>query len=555
MSNATSASSASDQHVTASEAWDGARLLAALHTAAIWLKLHVGALNALNVFPVPDGDTGTNMSLTLQAALKDVEPDSSAATVAQGIYRGALMGARGNSGVILSQVLRGFAEGLDGRPRLGGAELSAVLEQASKLAYAAVITPVEGTMLTAARAASDAARAALQREASLKEMLEQVVQATAEAVRRTPAMLKTLRDAGVVDAGAKGLFVLLEGLLKHAKGEAIELTEALDEHPLMAFRDVHDENDFGYCTNFVLIGERLPFEAIRAYIAEQGRSVAVIGDSSTVKVHVHTERPGDMLNYAVQYGALTQIEISNMDLQRAELHASGGSAPAPLIVDDDHPAPIGVVAVVPGLGWAELFRSLNAGAVVGGGQTMNPSTEDLLSAIESLPQEQVVVLPNNANVVMAARQAAELSGRQVAVVPSRTLPQGVAAMLALNYGEDYEDNLCQMREALGQVRTIEITTAVRDAALDGQPVLAGQTIALLDEKLVAVSAEAETALEQALAQIMLDDVELLTLYYGQDVAPDEAQSLGHQLATRYPELAVELRAGDQPFYSFIVSVE
>lgn len=539
----------------AADSLSGQQLLAALQGGVAWLKQHVGLLNSLNVFPVPDGDTGTNMHLTAAAAVQGAEPDSSADTVARQVYRGALMGARGNSGVILSQVLRGLAQGLEGQERLGPRELVAALDAARDSAYRAVVKPVEGTMLTVLRDISAAATDELTRRPTLAALLERVVAVADETVRRTPTYLKTLRDAGVVDAGARGLHILLEGMLRQTRGETLTLADTPADAPTMAFHDVYDADDFGYCTTFVLLGNGLPYEEIREHMAGAGRSVAVIGDESLIKVHIHTERPGDILNYAGTRGTLTNIEISNMDLQRAALHNARSDVPAPLLLHEAAVLPIGVVAVAPGMGWAELFGSLNAGAVIGGGQAMNPSTQDLLTAIESLPQEQVVVLPNNANILLAARQAATLSRRQVAVVPARTLPQGVAALLALGYNAPFEESLAAMEAAIGRVRTIESTTAARATVLDGQQVAVGQAIALLDDVLVAAADDQATAILAALGHIDLGGYELLTVYRGADAAPPQAEALIAAVAAAFPELAIESREGGQPFYHYILSVE
>jgi DAK2 domain fusion protein YloV len=548
--------------------WDGAQLLAALTAAARWLEQHTDAVNALNVFPVPDGDTGTNMSLTLSGAIQDVAPDPSCAVVSERVKYWATMRGRGNSGIILSQVLRGMAQALAGHTHMGAVELAAALSQASATAYQAVMKPVEGTMLTVIREAAEAAMAAAGHGASLVVALEAAVEGARDAVRRTPDMLKTLRDAGVVDAGGEGLALILEGMLRYARREQLELEPA--QAPVtIAFADIHGIDDFGYCTNFVLHGADLPFDEIRTTLANMGQSAVIVGDAELIKVHIHLLMPGDALNYAVRFGALSAIEITNMDLQREALHRKSDDR-RPTTDDtastqyairntqhiSDVPvADIGIVAVAPGDGFAAIFRSLNVDEVVGGGQTMNPSTEDLLGAIERLPQHKVIVLPNNGNIIMAARQAAEMSAKQVHVLASKTLPQGIAAKLSFNYQAGLEENLRAMAAALRQVRTAEITTAVRDAAVDGVQVRAGQTIGLLDGDLVTAADSRTQVIDELLARIDLDEREIVTIYFGQAVERSDAEALAARISERFTDVEVEVQAGGQPLYDYIISAE
>lgn len=549
-------------------AWDGEQLLAALGAAAHWLDQHAAEVNALNVFPVPDGDTGTNMSLTLSGALKDVAPHPSCAVVADKVKYWAMMRGRGNSGIILSQVLRGIAQGLDGHARMGPAELAAALAQASAAAYRAVLKPVEGTMLTVMREASEAATAAqAAQDASLLAVLEAAVRGARESVARTPTLLKTLREAGVVDSGGQGLLLILEGMLRYARGESVEYAARADE-PAIAFEDIHGPDDFGYCTNFVIQGSGMPFAEIRAALAAMGQSAAIVGDEQMIKVHLHLLRPGDALNYAVGFGVLAQIEITNMDLQREELHRTtddrrptdgGGQASntqplgrANVPVLDTR---VGVVAVAPGPGFERIFRSLHAGEVVGGGQTMNPSTEDLLEAIGRLPQREVIVLPNNGNVILAARQSANLSDKRIEVLPTKTAPQGIAALVGFNYEAGLAENIRTMTAALQQVHTGEITTAVRDASVDGIAVRAGQTIGLLDGELVAAADAGGQVVDDLLERMELAEREIVTVYYGEAVSHDEAAALAGRIQERFPELTVEIQAGGQPLYDYIISAE
>lgn len=545
---------------------DGAQLLEAFQAATTWLEHHVGEVNALNVFPVPDGDTGTNMHLTMTAALKDVAPQASVSAVARQIERQALRGARGNSGVILSQIIRGFSEGLSGKPEVDAEGLAQAFRQASERAYKAVMKPTEGTILTVARAVGEQTVAAVEGGATLRHTLEVAAQAADHAVAETPNQLKQLRDAGVVDAGGKGLAVILHGLRRWANGEPVVRPGGNALPTAVAFEDIHSDDDFGYCTNFLLEGMDIPFEQVRETIGAMGRSVVVVGDEQIVKAHIHTLRPGDVLNYVIDYGALTHIEIANMDAQRAEIHETrtvasvAGKEPkeasAAARSNVGHQTRFGIVAIAPGQGFADLFRSVNVGEVVTGGQTMNPSTQDLVEAIERLPQKEVLILPNNSNILMAARQAQELVDKRVEVIPSRTVPQGVAAALTLNHEQDFDLNVKAMTKAATSVRTVEVTTAVRDAIVDETEVRAGQTIGLLDDQLVAAGEESNAVIDQVLDSVDMDDYEIVTIYLGESCDQEKGDALARHIRTRFPDLSdVEVTSGGQPFYDFIMSIE
>jgi uncharacterized protein len=544
--------------------WDGPRLLAALQAASRWLDQHVAEVNALNVFPVPDGDTGTNMSLTLSGAIKDVAPDPSCAVVADKVKYWAMMRGRGNSGIILSQVLRGVAQGLEGQERMRAPELASALARASTAAYRAVLKPVEGTMLTVIREASEAATAGLADPyASLLSVLEAAVQGARASVDRTPTLLKTLREAGVVDSGGQGLFLILEGMLRYARGETLEYQVA-EQQAAVTFEDIHGPDDFGYCTNFIVRGAGMPYENIRATLAALGQSAVIVGDEELIKVHIHTLRPGDALNYAVGFGALEQIEITNMDVQREQLHhksdeiRAAGGEPANASPATRHPSlvtEVGIVAVAPGPGFAEIFRSLHAAEVVVGGQTMNPSTEDLLAAIARVMQRDVIVLPNNGNVIMAARQTGQLSDRRIEVLPTRTAPQGIAALLGFNYQSSIEENMRTMTAAMGHVQTAEVTTAVRDVAVEGVEVRAGQTIGLLDGNLVVAEDSRQAAIDDLLGRMSLDQREIVTVYYGEGVGREDAEALAERIRGRCSSVEIEVQQGGQPLYDYIISAE
>ena len=558
-------------------ACNGTRLLEGLRAAAHWLEQHVGEVNALNVFPVPDGDTGTNMHLTLGAAVAGVASDPSAGHVADQVYRKALMGARGNSGVILSQIIRGFAEGVGGKPTLDGPAMGEALRRAAERAYKAVMKPTEGTILTVARVAGEHAERAANDGADWVAVLEAATSGAAQAVADTPNLLKQLRDAGVVDAGGKGYHVVLEGLLKYMRGEDMQLSAvAAPVDVAFDLAELHSEDDEGYCTTFLIEGTDIPFEQVRETVAAMGTSVVVVGDETLVKAHVHTLRPGDVLNYAIGYGALSHIEIANMDMQTAAIRSTGKvssdatRAPKEAATDllgktgngaahsAEPVAGVGIVAVAPGSGFAELFRSLNVGQVVTGGQTMNPSTQDLVEAIMELPQRDVIVLPNNGNILLAANQAVDVldGDKTVRVVPSKTLPQGMAAMLAFNYSGSIDTNADTMRDAMSNVRTFEITTAVRDAIVDDTPVREGQTIGLLDDKLVEAGDDRDAVIDALFEHVPMDEYEIVTLYYGANTDAHQAQALADRITSTYSHLdIVDVQHGGQPFYDFVISVE
>jgi len=537
---------------------DGTGFKEALKAATAWLERHVAHINALNVYPVPDGDTGTNMFLTLQAALEemgDSDDHSVSAMVHKAAY-GALMGARGNSGVIFSQLLRGLDRKLDKKESFDARDLAEAFQEAVATAYRAVIKPVEGTILTVAREAAEAARLAAEEKNDLEYLMEKVVAEARASVERTPSLLPVLKEAGVVDAGGEGLFVILEGILRYMKGEVMEAPsfEAALE------MEVPAEDEYGYEAVFIIQGENLNVEDIREAMAQMGTSVLVVGDSHTVKVHIHTQEPGTPLNYAARLGSLTRISVENLQeqyqefLRRSKGAAARERAEAPPQVQEEA-LPIAVVTVASGEGLMRVFESLGASAVVPGGQTMNPSTEELLKAIEAIPASQVIVLPNNKNIVLAAQQARELSRKEVRVVPTTTIPQGISALLAFNSCADLSVNVANMEKAMEQVQTAEITIAVRDAVINGYSIKKGQVIGLLNGRLTASGENLEEVAEELLRQMRAEDYEIVTVYYGKDIDSGRAQALADRIQRLYPDLEVEVVDGGQPHYHYILSVE
>jgi DAK2 domain fusion protein YloV len=494
------------------------------------------------------------MLLTMQSAYKEIHesPEEEVGIIAQKIAHGALMGARGNSGVILSQIFRGFARALEGLEAFDSVQFAAALQEAARMAYKGVIKPVEGTILTVAREAAEASVPAAASSEDLRYVLEQVVREARESVTRTPSLLQVLAEAGVVDAGGQGLLVILEGMLRYANGEQVdldaELVAAVDLQPF----HLEVEEGYGYDIQFIIHGEQLKVEVIRATIASMGDCALVVGDSRAVKVHVHSPEPGTPINYGAGLGSLSRVIVENMQEQYQDFILSKAQQPSgpaePL-------SGIGTVAVAAGQGLMQVFESLGATAVVHGGQTMNPSTEDLLQAVESVPSNDVVILPNNKNIVMAAEQAAVLSAKNVAVIPTISAPQGISALLALNYQADLEANVLLMSNAIDVIESAEITTAVRSVQVSGIEVQEGEVIGLVNGVLRVKGDSPEEVSKGALEHMHAAEHEIITIYYGDSVTSEEAEELASELADRYPEQEIEVVDGGQPHYHYVLSAE
>ena len=523
------------------------------HSVA-WLTANSEAVDRLNVFPVPDGDTGTNMLLTMQAALKEIESrkPEAAGEVAAAAARGALMGARGNSGVILSQIIRGMAIGLEGLDEFSANDFSRCLVKGYEVAYESVSEPVEGTILTVARHAGTAAVDATKRSVETVDgIIAAAVTAAERSVEDTPNRLAVLKEAGVVDAGGQGLYIILDGFLKYSRGEEITAETHVQraEQVFAAYAEEHAADEQGYCTQFIVQGAALDVPEMRRFIDEATDSTIVVGDTDMVRVHCHTETPGDILNFAVGFGELSHISIENMQFQQAD-HFEKVEPPA-----GDSPVPrANLVAVAPGPGFAEIFRSLGA-AVVEGGQTMNPSTAQIVEAIGECPGDEVVVLPNNSNIVMAARQAAESSPGTVRVVNTVTVPQGVSAALAFNPTASFEENCERMQIAAAEPVVLEVTRAVRDADIDGVTARAGQYIGLLDDSLT-TAADTSTEVVRLLAAQAGDvDADVITIYLGADLTEEAAGDVAEALQTAFPDAEIDIVSGGQAHYDYIISLE
>jgi len=547
--------------------FDGQDLKKAIVAGAEWLEEHRETINALNVFPVPDGDTGSNMSATMQAAVRDIKTSSEslAGVVAAKIAHGALLGARGNSGVILSQILRGLAQGLDKKTTFTASDLANAFQEASRLAYRAVIKPVEGTILTVIRETAEAAKHSAERGDDLVGLIQEAVIAARQSVARTPDLLPALKQAGVVDSGGQGLCTILEGIWRYIRGEAGMSNPAmipLPSAPLARASETHVkkgrvtiEEEFGYEVVFLLYGTNLDMESIRQTIIDMGGvSTVVAGDEKLLKVHTHTASPGKILDYGVGLGSLMDINIENLQAQSLTYAAASEAEHA----EDEEQAQtisIATVSVVSGAGFEHVFRELGVNALVSGGQTMNPSIEELLAAVDAAPAEKVIILPNNGNVILSAQQVVSLTQKEVYVIPSDTLPQGVAALLSFNYEADFATNCQAMSEAAQHIQTAEITTAVRTVQIGGVRVREGDFIGLINGNLAIAGQHMERVINDTLERMGIDGYEIVTLYYGEDITTDEAQQTAQRIKQRYSHLEIEVVNGGQPYYAYIVSAE
>jgi DAK2 domain fusion protein YloV len=533
---------------------DGPLFKQALLGSLSWLAANHEEVNRLNVFPVPDGDTGTNMLLTLQSAVEDIK-DSNAAEVskiAKLASHGSLMGARGNSGVILSQIFRGFARAVEGKSSLTPREVAAALEEAANAAYRAVNRPTEGTILTVAREAGHAASsAAADPEATVPGVIAAAAAGARAAVLKTPSQLQILRDAGVVDAGGFGLQIILEGMLKtmeEAESTYVTTTVAKPKAAQTALE--LPEGGWGYCTEFLIEGQKLDVDLIRGEIEAMGNSVLVVGEPELVKVHVHTDEPTRVITLAGRYGRLLKLSVGDMSTQHRRILENENAADRPPRANG-----VGLVAVVAGSGLVDIFRGLGVDAIVEGGQTMNPSTQDMLTAIESVPYDTVLLLPNNGNVILAAKQVPALTKKSVQVVETRSVPQGVAAVVAFRPDRDAVANVAAMKAEAERVQTIEVTHAVRDTRSNGLKVKKGDVIGLINDKLEFAGGDYVEVVNKALGRLGPDAYELVTVYRGQGASDDEMESLESAIRSNFPGLEVEVQQGGQQHYPFILSVE
>jgi DAK2 domain fusion protein YloV len=530
-----------------------------LSAGAQVLEANVEAVNALNVFPVPDGDTGTNMLLTLKAVVQAANdsPGSAISNVANAAAHGALLGARGNSGVIFSQFLRGVARTFEGHADADAGLLAAAFTEGGIATYRAVSNPVEGTMLTVIRRTAEAMQSASSSpDSDITCVLEAGLDAAQDAVAQTPSQLPVLKAAGVVDAGGQGFSLMLDGALRALRGEDVSAVmlemDGAAGHVAPGFLDSIESEVYGFCTQFIIRGQGMDPDNLRERVSVMANSTVVIGDESLVRIHAHTQEPEALVELGKTWGIVDQVKIESMDAQHQEFHASH---------HDEQPSsplassPLGVVAVVQGSGLEAVFRSLGVEVIVTGGQTMNPSCQELLDAIDTLNADSVLILPNNANVLPAARQAAELARIPVHVVPTVTLPQGIAGMLAYSPEGSISDNAESMTNGALSILCGEVVTAVRDAQVDGSPVLSGQVMGLLEGKMVRAESSHHEALSSLVQAVAPEGGSLVTLYWGGDVSQDDANDAVESLQNAHPGTEVEAVHGGQPYYHYLVSIE
>lgn len=534
--------------------------------AAQYLNESKDKVDALNVFPVPDGDTGTNMALTLSTAIRELDnlADDKISTVASAIARGSLMGARGNSGVILSQFFRGFSDGLANLTEATGRQLAEAFDMASQTTYKAVMKPVEGTMLTVGRELAAAClEATAEQELTPIEVWALAVEAGRKSLANTPNILPILKQAGVVDAGGEGLMVVFEGAFKALKGEIIEVSPVQIVTSATPVKEgiSRIEGDLvnKYCTEFIIKGSNLDQEEIRATLQPLGESMLVVGDSDVVKVHIHTDRPGKVLDYCTGLGNVTEIAIDNMLLQNESITENENvlvfpNAPTVPPVPAEK-KPIGLVAVVPGAGLAEIFMSLGVDKIVTGGQTMNPSTEELVNAVEEVNADAVIILPNNKNVIFAAQQVKELVDRPVEVVPTRSVSQGIGALMGFGLHLDLEENLAAMESAMEEVKTGEVTYAVRSTKAGDLEIEEHDIIGLAEGKIAVAGKSVNEVALMLLEELVDEDSSVISIYVGDNQDLADAEEFRATVEESFPDCDVEMHKGDQPLYYYIMSVE
>ena len=537
---------------------DGLALKKLIDAGLTWLRTNKENVNSLNVFPVPDGDTGTNMTLTLQSAWNEIKDlgTRNLSEMAAAVSKGALMGARGNSGVITSQILRGFSRGVHDKAVLDVETLVKAFGEARDTAYKGVVRPVEGTILTVIKEIALATESALGSVKDAVEMLEVAVKAADEAVKNTPELLPVLKQAGVVDAGGKGLFFILEGMLRHVYGESLETptmaVQALSAMNLQgALEEVEEGQDYEIVVDFVPNGE-LDLGSFYGRLEEIGTSIQVGEGEGMYRMHIHvpTENRYVPIDYVMGIGTVTKVAIENLLAQMDDIQKSAQIKFAAV-----EPGAIAVVVVSPGQGLSKIFASLGVAAVVAGGQSMNPSTQDILRSFENLPTDKVIILPNNKNIILAANQAKEVTVKQVEVVPTRTVPQGLAAMLSLQPDGELASVAEKMIKAFSTVKTGEITIATRTVEIDDVSVKEGQVIALLDGKLALAAESVEQAVMDLLNKAEADQHELVTLFYGEGMSHSEANRIADLIRKKYSSLEIEVQEGGQPHYQFIISIE
>lgn len=531
-------------------------------------------VNELNVFPVPDGDTGTNMTMTILSAAREVEQvdGNDMGAIAKAISGGSLRGARGNSGVILSQLLRGFSKGIQDHKELDVLTIAAALSKGVETAYKAVMKPKEGTILTVAKGLAEKATEVALENDEILENFKKVLEHGQKVLDNTPNQLPVLKEAGVVDAGGQGLLYILLGafqVLENGGEVHFDFEEKKTGHKTVAkdfnaaFEEATESIEFGYCTEFIIntkegANNEKDSDELKGYLETIGDSIVAVCDDDLIKIHVHTENPGLALEKALTYGYLSNLKIENMRIQHSE-QVMKHSHEVSESEKKEEPMPKkenGFVAVSAGAGIDAVFKDLGVDVVITGGQTMNPSTDDFVQAIEKINADTVFLLPNNKNIILAAEQASHLvKDKKIVVVPSKTIPQGISALISFEEGADWQSNEENMKEAMAAVKSGQVTYAVRDTQLEGKIIETGDIIAIGENKILSVTKEVETAVKELIAELVEDSSDVITLYYGEDISEAEAQKLAEFLQNTYPELDVEIQFGGQPLYYYFVSVE
>lgn len=537
---------------------EGVMLKKAFIGAAQFLEEHKDEVDALNVFPVPDGDTGTNMSLTMKSSAKhivDIE-DKDVASIALAASNGALMGARGNSGVILSQLLRGFASGLKGVEKATTKELAEGFKLAADTAYKAVMKPTEGTILTVARACGDYSKKIYREEKDVIVFLEKVINEGNRVLNKTPDMLPVLKQAGVVDAGGKGLMCVLTGAYNAVTNkEELSLDSYRSNEVLIKKEIRHDLKDtdieFGYCTEF-MIDTNYDSDKFKEEIKHYGDSMLVVGGEDLIKVHIHTNNPGEVLEKALSHGPLKDIKIDNMRYQHEHIITEEAKLKE---VEKKEMKKYGFITVSVGDGIEKLFKDLNADYIIPGGQTMNPSTEDILKAVDEVKAENIIILPNNGNIILAADQAKDLSDKNVFVFPTKTVPEGITALLSFDPDKSVEDNFKELEDVVAYVKTAQVTYAVRDTEMNGKTIKKDDIIGITKGDIVSVGSEVEPVSLDLIKSLKDDDSSLITIYYGNGIKEEEAEKLVDILEEELEDFDIELVYGGQPLYYYMFSIE
>jgi DAK2 domain fusion protein YloV len=544
---------------------DGNLLKLLITNGTVALRNDHQRINELNVFPVPDGDTGSNMQSTMMSGVEAISglEDVSIDQVAKTLSRGLLMGARGNSGVILSQLFSGFAKTFKGLETVNTVEFIEGLIQGVKQAYGAVINPVEGTILTVAREAAEKALSEAKKDSGLLDVMQIYMKEAEASLKRTPELLAVLKEAGVVDSGGAGFNVIIDGIIKALEGEILEDGKFQTVSSVASHIQSYDATgeEFGYCTEFIVQfngKKKYNEDKFRKRISRFGDSLVVVSDEELLKVHIHTKTPGDVLNFGQQYGSFATLKIENMSLQHSETllhqHQDGtdcghdhGSVPM---------SKYGILTVVNGMGLKETFREMGAACIIDGGQTMNPSTEDFVNAIEDMNAEHIIIIPNNGNVMLSAEHAAKyLDDYDISVVPAKTIAQGYASLTMFDANQSLEDNLAEMKELISNVSTGEVTYAVRDTEYKGLKITKGDYIGIKDGEIVTSAVDRITAVNGLVKELIHDEAEIVTVMFGEDVEEEELEAVMLNLETHHPDVEVEVIEGNQEIYSFIIAVE